>query len=217
MLHYSGAMARARLHSLDELLDVAEEIVTHGDPSGLTLRSLAATSGASNGTIYHAFHSKEDLLARLWLRASARLGTIIEEAVGSGSEARDRVVAAALAPVEFTRRHPASAQLFFAQRSDQLFSGDVDPDLVNALAAERARFTRLLTKLAADVWDRTDRLAVDAIAACVVDVPGGILRRALLEGRALDQATPRRVEAAVRAILALPLAPPPSRTNGATP
>ena len=69
-------MARARLHSLDELLDVAEEIVTHGDPSGLTLRSLAATSGASNGTIYHAFHSKEELLARLWLRASARLGTL---------------------------------------------------------------------------------------------------------------------------------------------
>jgi AcrR family transcriptional regulator len=200
-------MARARLHSLDDLLDVAEELVTHGDPAGLTLRALAAASGASNGTIYHAFHSKEELLARLWLRASARLGAVIEEAAASGADPVGLVVAAALAPAEFTRRHPASAQLFFAQRSDQLFTGDIDPDLVTALATERARFTRLLVDLAVGVWDRKDRAAVDAIAACVVDVPGGILKRALIERRDADDATARRIEAAVRAILALPLDP----------
>lgn len=212
-------MPRARLHSLDELLDVAEQLVTHGDPSGLTLRALAVASGASNGTIYHAFHSKEELLARLWLRASGRLGSVMEDAaLGAGI---DRVVAVAVAPLTFAQRFPASAHLFFAQRSDQLFTGEIAPDLVAALAQERARFTRLLRDLAGGVWDRTDRLAVEAIAACVVDVPGGMLRRALLEGRSIaDAATARRIEAAVRAILALPLEPSTSRkprTNGVTP
>lgn len=62
-------MARARRHSLEDLLDVAEQLVTSGDPTGLTLRALATGAGASNGTIYHAFRSKEELLARLWLRS----------------------------------------------------------------------------------------------------------------------------------------------------
>lgn len=208
-------MARPRLHSLDDLLDVAEQLVTGGDPVGLTLRSLATSSGASNGTIYHAFRSKEELLARLWLRATARLGAIMEEALQSvgqtahqSAAAQEAVVAVAVAPVVFTRRYPTSAQLFFAQRSDQLFSTDLAPDIVASLQVEQKRFTGMLIALAAAVWDRKDRFAVEAIAACLVDIPGGILRRALIEGRAVDDATERRIEAAVRAILAVPLDPP---------
>ena len=215
-------MARSRLHSLDDLLDVAEQLVTTGDPAGLTLRSLATSSGASNGTIYHAFRSKEELLARLWLRATARLGAIMEEVVQSvgqtahgSAAAQEAVVAVAVAPVVFTRRHPASAQLFFAQRSDQLFSADLGSDIVASLEAEQKRFTGMLIALAAGVWDRKDRFAVEAIAACVVDVPGGILRRALIEGRGVDDATERRIEAAVRAILAVPLDPPQNKTRSA--
>ncbi len=213
-------MARPRLHSHDDLLDVAEQLVTSGDPAGLTLRSLATSSGASNGTIYHAFRSKEELLARLWLRATARLGTIMKEAVRSAGQtahgsaaAQEAVVAVALAPVVLTRRHPASAQLFFAQRSDQLFSADLAPDVVASLEVEQKRFTGMLIALAAGVWDRKDRFAVESIAACVVDVPGGILRRALIEGRGVDDATERRIEAAVRAILAVPLDPPQNKAR----
>ena len=62
-------MARPRTFSIDDLLDVAETIVTSGDATGLTLRALSAASGASNGSIYHLFRSKEELLARAWLRS----------------------------------------------------------------------------------------------------------------------------------------------------
>lgn len=203
-------MARPRLHSLDDLLDIAERLVISGDPTGLTLRGLAAAAGASNGTIYHAFRSKEELLARLWLRATARLGAIMEEAVGSdGASARDTVAAVALSPVALARTYPASAQLFFAQRSDQLFSTDLAPEVLDELTAVRKRFGGLLVTLADGAWGRTDRLAVEAITACVVDVPGGLLRRRLLEGRPVDDATERRIEAAVRAILSDPLDPAP--------
>ena len=215
-------MARQRLHSLDELLDAAEQLVTGSDPGGLTLRALATTAGVPNGTIYHAFRSKEELLARLWLRASSRLGAIMEEALpppgridpDGAAVAQDTVVAVALAPVLFTRRHPASAQLFFAQRSDQLFSADIDPDVVACLDVERKRFTGMLISLAAGVWGRKDRAAVEAIATCVVDLPGGIVRRALIEGRSVDDAAERRIEAAVRAILAVPLDPARSKSRG---
>jgi len=204
-------MARPRLHSLDDLLDVAERLVTSGDPAGLTLRGLATSAGASNGTIYHAFRSKEELLARLWLRATERLGAIMEESVDSAAEGDDAVVAVALSPSVLVRRHPASAQLFFAQRSDQLFSADLAPEIVDALAEQHKRFLELLIALARGVWDRTDRIAVEAVAACVVDIPGGLLRRRLLDGHGADAATERRIETAVRAVLGVPLDPPPPR------
>lgn len=215
-------MARQRLHTLDDLLDVAEQIVTSGDPSGLTLRSLAAAAGASNGTIYHAFGSKDVLLARLWLRSSSRLRELMAEAMtastgSTGTAGVDAVVAVALAPVEFVRRFPASARLFFAQRRDQLFSGDLPPEVEAELAAVQGRFVELLVALARGVWERGDRVAVEAIAVCVVDLPGGIVRRCLLEDREADEATAARLEAAVRAILALPLEPRPPRSSPASP
>ncbi|MDA3627546.1 TetR/AcrR family transcriptional regulator [Saccharopolyspora oryzae] len=205
-------MARPRLHSLDDLLDVAEQLVTSSDPAGLTLRALATSAGASNGTIYHAFRSKEDLLAKLWLRAWSRLGELMNEAPAAHEGGIEAVVAVSLVPAEFVRRFPTSAQLFFTQRRDQLFSPELPADVAEELNATQQCFVDLLISLARGVWDRGDREAVEAIAVCVVDVPGGILRRALLEGRSPDEATGRRIEAAVRAILALD--PPPPQERG---
>jgi len=213
-------MSRQRLHTLDDLLDVAEQIVTSGDPSGLTLRSLAAAAGASNGTIYHAFGSKDVLLARLWLRSWCRLGDLMAEAMGESatdSTGEDAVVAVALTPVEFVRRFPASARLFFAQRRDQLFSADLPPEVEAELSSVQEKFVEVLVALARGVWGRGDRIAVEAIAVCVVDLPGGILRRRLLEDREADEATAARLEAAVRAILTVPLEPRPAKATPADP
>ena len=213
-------MARARRHSLEDLLDVAEQLVTSSDPTGLTLRALAAGAGASNGTIYHAFRSKEELLARLWLRAAGRLAAIMQEPVrtagertGDGPAAADEVVAVATAPLRFAGQHPVSARLFFAQRSDQLFSADLAEDVVEALNEQHRRFAALLRSLARGMWGRGDHIAVEAITTCVVDIPGGFLRRRLLDGHEIDTAAEARIEAAVRAVLALPL-DPPRKTSG---
>jgi AcrR family transcriptional regulator len=200
-------MARPRLHPLDDLMDVAEELVTEGGPSGLTLRELAARAGASNGAIYHAFSSKDELLARLWLRAAARLGALMDEAVAANDDPLERVVAVALAPAVLARRHRTSAQLFFGQRPDRLVTADLDPALGATLAEQRERFAALLVALADQVWGRHDRVALDAITTCVVDLPGGLLQRRLLRSGSLGEATERRIEAAVRAVLDLPLGP----------
>ena len=192
--------------------------MTSSDPAGLTLRGLATSAGASNGTIYHAFSSKEDLLAKLWLRAWSRLGALMTEALETTSgdrDGRERVVAVALAPVEFVHRFPASAQLFFTQRRDQLFSAEPPAEVAAELDAAQQRFVELLIMLARGAWNRRDRDAVEAISACVVDAPSGILRRLLLEGRRPDDLTARRLEAAVRAILDVPLDPPPAQPRGA--
>jgi len=214
-------MARPRTHDLDALLDVAEQIATSAGPSGLTLRRLAGEAGVSNGSIYHAFSSKEELLARVWARAaqrmltaqSARVAAARAGAPSAEAGAIEAVVAAALSPVDFAIEHPAAARLFFMQRRDQLFSENLPPSVATELEAIQSTFTQLLIELAQARWKRGDRAAVDAVAACVVDLPGGLMQRKLLAGATLDDRTRAQIEAACRAILALELPPPPSRKS----
>ena len=213
-------MARPRTHDLDTLLDVAEQIATAAGPAGLTLRRLAADAGVSNGSIYHSFSSKEELLARVWARAARRLLTVqeaqVEAAIASAptkeAAAVEAVVAAALTPVDFAIDSPAAARLFFMQRRDQLFSENLPAAVADELDAIQRTFSRLLIRLAQARWTRGDRVAVDAIAACVVDLPGGLMHRKLLDGTKLDDLTRAQIDTACRAILALELPPPPTKS-----
>lgn len=220
LLSYTLPVPRPRRHDIDALLDVAEELATSADPAGLTLRALARAAAVSNGSIYHAFTSKDDLLARMWLRTAQRFLALQAEAVDhrlAGRRSRragvEALVAAARSPAEFGRRHPAAARLFFTQRRDQLFSTDLPPDVLAGLEEVQERFTATLVRLAEAVWGRRDRTAVEAATACVVDLPGGLVRRTLLAGAGIDELTETRIEAAVEAIAALPLPAPPPPTG----
>jgi AcrR family transcriptional regulator len=217
-------MARRRTTDLDTLLDVAERLATNGDPEGLTLRRLATEAGASNGSIYHAFSSKEELLARVWIRAARRLLTEqsarVERAVSSAASidaADDAIVGAARWPVEFALEHPATARLFFGQRRDQLFSVDGLPSgITDELDAIQRAFTEVLVLLARARWNRADPIAVEWIAVCVVDLPGGLMQRKLVTGQSLGPQLTTQIEAACRSILALELPQAPARTRRTT-
>ena len=210
-------MPRPRTHDLDSLLDVAEQIA--GAAAGLTLRRLATEAGVSNGSIYHAFSSKEELLARVWARAArllltlqnARVEAALTNRVTNEASATEAVVAVAVAPVDFAIDHPAAARLFFMQRRDQLVAQNLPASVADELEAIQADFTRLLIRLAKARWTRHDRIAVEAIAACVVDLPGGLMHRKLLTGVQVDSQTKAQIEAACRAILGLELPAPPAR------
>lgn len=191
--------------------------MTNGGPSALTLRRLASVAGVPNGSIYHAFSSKDELLARIWLRAAQRFlrmqTTRVEAALAdenaSGSEV-DAVVQAALSPVVFAARYPAAARLFFMQRRDQLVTAELPEWLLEQLQSVQIQFTDLLVRLADSLWHRHDRVAVETIATCLVDLPGGLLRRQLESAQGLDHHAEPRIDAATRAILALPI-PAPAR------
>jgi AcrR family transcriptional regulator len=210
---------RPRSHDLDSLLDVAEQIAGAAGPAGLTLRRLAAEAGASNGSIYHAFSSKEELLARVWARAArllltfqtARAEAALTNRAANGASAIEAVAAVAVAPADFANDHPPAARLFLMQRRDQLVAQNLPAPVADELEAIQADFTGLLIQLAQARWARRDRIAVEAIAACVVDLPGGLMHRKLRTGIPVDSQTKAQIDAACRAILGLELPAPPDR------
>ncbi|QCH26169.1 TetR/AcrR family transcriptional regulator [Mycobacteroides salmoniphilum] len=65
-------MGRRPQYTADDILDVALRLVTTGGPSAATAAAIGRTLGAPSGSIYHRFSSRDELMARLWLRSIAR-------------------------------------------------------------------------------------------------------------------------------------------------
>lgn len=215
-------MPRPRHHDLDALLDAAEELAVESGPSAITVRALSDSTGVSNGAIYHAFGSRAGLLGHLWLRAAQRFlhlqQSIVRVALDhdGGTEA---VVAAADAPAVYLAENPGSARfLLSVRRADLVSADDLPTDLADRLHSLDQNVTALLVELAQAVWGRTDRLAVDVMRDCVVELPTALLLR---NGRFPDAGVRDRLAAAVRAVVALDLPPLPERhrtpTKGHTP
>lgn len=205
-------MARPRTHDLDRVLDVAEELVAREGLEGFTVRRLSAAAGISNGAVYHAFGSVPALLGRTWLRAGddfLELQTALVDAALERGDAVGAVVAAADAPAAFALRRPAGARMLMSVRSDRLLGPQLPQEVAEALLGLERRLVALLVRLAKAVWGRADAAAVGVVTSCVVDLPTALLGRELagpsLEPVELSADLRRRLEAAVRAVLTVPL------------
>jgi AcrR family transcriptional regulator len=197
-------MPRPRLYDRDVVLDAAEALAVEAGPAGVTTRAVAATAGVSNGAIYHSFRSRTDLVAQTWLRAARGFtdvqGDLVDAALARPhADPVDAVVAAADAPAVFHGRHPQSSRLLVRVDRDQLIGADVSADVAAELADLDRSLTGLLVRLAANLWDRRDAAAVDAITLCVVDLPTAFL---LSRNRIHSEWARTRLESAVRAALA---------------
>jgi len=169
---------------------------------GLTLRGLAEETGASNGTIHHAFRSRSNLVAMAYLREAEKFLALQLDAVQQARSASDPaapVVAAALTVSTFAKESPTGAAFLLLVRYDDLLKEKVRDDLRDRLMALTKRLAALFVELAKAGLGRDDQIAVGTIRACVVDVPTGLL----MHGNQLtDPYAVLRVEAAVRGILA---------------
>jgi AcrR family transcriptional regulator len=201
-------MPRPRVYEPDRVLDAVESLTVTSGPAAVTIRAVSAAVGVSNGALYHTFGSRSGLIGRAWLRAGRRFlsvqNALVDQALSEAGP-RDSVVAAADAPVVFAEQYPGSSKLLWAVSRDELLR---DPDLPHEIATELSDLDRLLVglmiRLAVNVWDRKDALAVDAITTCIVDLPTAIV----LSRHRVDSATAREhLRASVRAVL--DLGPPP--------
>ena len=222
MFCYGPAVPRPRIHDIDEVLDTTESLVVEGGASAVTLRAVAAATGMSNGALYHAFGSRGGLVGRAWLRAAHRFLDLqhaaVDEVLGSASAPGwavgvDAVVAAADTPAAFAARFPESSRLLLTVRRDELLWSDLPEDVAAELSRLDSVLVALLVRLTRTLWGRGDARAVAVVEDCVVGLPTGLLLR---RRRVPDTALRQRLEAAVRAVLALDPPPAPPRRGGHT-
>jgi AcrR family transcriptional regulator len=203
-------MPRPRVYEPDRVLDAVESLTVASGPAGVTIRGISAAIGVSNGALYHSYGSRAGLVGHAWLRAGRRFLTVqnalVDEALSKTGpqSAVTAVVAAADAPVVFAEQYPESSKLLWAVSRDELLDSDLPDEIATELSDLDRLLVGLMIRLAANLWDRKDALAVDAITTCIVDLPTAIV----LNRHRLGSATAREhLRASVRAVL--DVGPPP--------
>ena len=184
-------MPRPRVHSLDDVLDSVEELLVLGERE-MTIRAVADLAGASSGSLYHAFGSRNELLARAWLRAARRFLTLQSEAVDSALDVREpesasyAVVAAASTLTELGKVAPSSARLLIEYEREALLGEELPKEVRAEFMSMDKELLSIMERLADAALGRRDRRAIDIIAICIVDLPTALLkprRKRVIPGR----------------------------------
>jgi AcrR family transcriptional regulator len=185
-------MGRHARFDREELLLAAAGEAAMGRP--VTILSLAAASGATVGSIYHRFESREEILGEAWLKAVRSFQSEFVPAVDAAASVREGVKAALTVP-RWSRQNPTLAGLLALRRQEDF----LDERTPLALRREAAGINRFAIKVVETFAARCRRSALQCRTALIA-MPYGAVRMFLPK-----QAPPAEIDdmiaAAYRAVM----------------
>jgi AcrR family transcriptional regulator len=193
---------RPQVHPTDTMLDAARDLLLEGSRNA-TMEAIADASGAPTGSIYHRFGSRDELIARLWIRAVYRSQASFVAAL-ERDDPREAALAAAMSIIDFCDEHPADARLLVAFRREDLVKTIPEGSLAEELAVLNRPVERAVAALARRLYGRATRAALDRTLLAVFDLPYGAVRRYLISGAPLPNALRADLSRAVAAVIAEP-------------
>ena len=197
---YYRAVPRPELYPTDSMLDAARDLlVDRGSPS-TTMEAISSASGAPTGSLYHRFGSRDDLVARLWIRAVYRSQASFLVALEE-REPQKAAVAAGLSILDFCRDEPGDARLLVSFRYDDLIRSAPSPAIAEELAVLNRPVERAVIDLAKRLYGRASAGAVQRTLLAVFDLPYGAVRRHLIAAKALPRGLRGDLERAISAAL----------------
>jgi AcrR family transcriptional regulator len=194
-------MARPRHHDPDAILDATLGLVLDRGARVCTVATIAHASGAPTGSIYHSFGSREELLARLWIRSARRSQASFLEAAAGGPNPSVAARRAAMSVFDFARTQLADARLLASMRVEDLLGTPVQPALAAELRTLNDPVKRSIAGLAAELAGDRRARSREAMALATIDIPQGAIRRHLLAGRRPPSTLRAPLERAVGAAL----------------
>lgn len=164
-------MARPRRFTDEHVLDAARDLLT--DPAILrpAISAISAASDVHTGSIYVRFASRDELLARLWLRSIRRFHVGLIEAL-SGP---DPLLAAAAYLPRYCRDHPTEARAMKMFHRDELLETGPD-DLRAAITTVNDDMYAALREAVATQWGAADERAMAIARTAVMAIPYGVIR-----------------------------------------
>jgi AcrR family transcriptional regulator len=193
-------LPRPQLHPTETILDGARSIALSSGASAATVEEIARQTGAPIGSIYHRFPSRDELLARVWIRAVYRSQASFVVALDQPDPV-DAAVAGAMSILDFCHDEPADAHLLVAFRHEDLVRADLSDELKSELEELNRPIPEAVGQLARRLFGRRSRRAIERTILVVFDLPYGAARRHLLARTPLPGHLWTDVERAVRAVI----------------
>ena len=182
------------------MLDSARDLLLGEGSRGATMEAIAGASGAPTGSIYHRFGSRDELIARLWIRAVHRSQASWLAAL-EREDAKEAALAAGSSIVDFCEQHPADAQLLVAFRREDLVRAIPAGPVADELATLNQPVERAVVELARRLYGSRSRAALDRTLLAVFDLPYGATRRHLISGEPLPAGLREDLRRAIAAVI----------------
>ena len=188
------------LHSTDAILDAARTLVLRRGVQNASVAAISLQSGAPEGSLYHQYGSRDDLVAALWVRAVRRSQAAFL-AAARHPDPRRAAVDAALSIHDFVREHPEDARLLASFRREDLLHDATSRRLTRELDDLNRPLFDAVKELARRVFGRATTETVERTTLAVIDLPIGAMRRHLVAGTDPPARLREQLETAVRAVL----------------
>jgi AcrR family transcriptional regulator len=166
------------------MLDAARDLLIEDGPRSATIEAIAGASGAPTGSIYHRFGSRDELVARLWMRAVYRSQASFLIAL-QAPDPKEAALAAAMSIIDFCEEHPADAQLLVLFRREDLVRSVPEGALADELLQLNRPIERAVVGLAQRLYGTRSRAALERTLLAVFDLPYGAARRHLSARRVI--------------------------------
>jgi AcrR family transcriptional regulator len=191
-------MARPTKYHPQRFVDAATTLYAEGGLGSVTMSAVAERLGAPNGSIYHRFGTRGELLAAVWLHA---VRTMHAATNADFDPERDPIAAAAAAAEAMCRwcvEHPELATVLAAGQAT--FQPDTWPDTARETAvSENREFRRTSSALIKQL--RARGIPAEAVTLALIDLPYTAVRRYLADHERIPGTLPGIVGQAVRSIL----------------
>lgn len=170
-------MGRKPQYSADDILDAALGLVAAGGPSAATATAIGRVLGAPSGSIYHRFPSRDELMARLWLRSIARYQDGVLTALAL-PDADDALAAAIDHAFDWTASNHNEALLLLQYEKADLVAHWPDT-LATELKSLNSRVRKTLREYTDRRYGKVTTERIDKVMFALIDMPYAAVRRHL--------------------------------------
>lgn len=177
-------MGRPPKFSKDQILDAAAALTARKGHAAVTVVDIAAELGASSGSIYHLFPSRDLIMATLWIRTVRRFqsGYLHALAHPDSTTARDRAV---LHVLRWSAQNPDDARVLTLYSRERLLATWPD-DLGDTLTTLNDAVEAAIVEHVRARFGRTTPDAVRTAHFALVSIPYSAVRSAMSTGEPLD-------------------------------
>lgn len=169
-------MPRPAKHDESRILSAAASLVAARGPGAATITAIGTAIGAPNGSIYHRFRSRDELLGRLWLTKAKIFQDRWADALQEPNP-RQAGLEAALSLPRTARDDFEGARIMLLHRREDFLSHGWPP----GMQAEAERLGKQVKDMLSDItrrlFGRNSATARQVATFAVLDLPFSAVRR----------------------------------------
>ena len=151
-------MPRPAKYDENGILKAAATIAASRGPGAATIAAIAHAIGAPSGSIYHRFHTRDELLGRLWLDKAAFFQDRWTKALAVSSDAEQAGLAAALSLPRTVREDFNGARILLLHRREDFLSEAWPADMKSEAARLKGQVEHSLEQITRRLFKRNSAL-----------------------------------------------------------